>query len=78
MMVADGEPAAIVRGSGAGLVSGFDDPEALASGLRQLASDHSLRRTLGDGGRKAAAETYDYRISADRFIRHLQENARPA
>lgn len=78
MMVADGEPAAIVRGSGAGLVSGFDDPEALASGLRRLASDHALRRTLGDGGRKAAAETYDYRMSADRFIRHLEENTRSA
>ncbi len=76
MMVAESEPAAIVRGAGAGLVSGFDDPEALAAGLRRLAGDAAARREFGINGRKAATETFDYRISADRFIRHLAENTR--
>ena len=76
MMVAENEPAAIVRNAGAGLVSGFDDAEGLASGLRQLAGDAAARRAFGASGRKAATETYDYRISADRFIAFLDEQAK--
>lgn len=73
MMVAENEPAAIVRQSNAGLVSGFGDPAALAAGLRRLAEDSALRRQFGDNGRKAATQVFDYRLTADRFIDYLIE-----
>jgi glycosyltransferase involved in cell wall biosynthesis len=74
ILVADGEAAAIVHSSGAGLVVAPGDVGALAEALDRLAGDPKLRRDMGASGRAAAVERFDRRQIAERFIGHLEES----
>lgn len=54
--------------TGAGIVAETD--EAIAAAMERLANDASLRRTMGEAGRRTALERYVW--STDRFVReHL-------
>ena len=75
VLVADGEPARLVREAGAGLVVAPGDVEGLAAALGALAADPDLRRRLGEAGRRAALERFDRRRIFDRFVDRLEEAA---
>jgi colanic acid biosynthesis glycosyl transferase WcaI len=69
---ADSGAAALLRGSGCGLLVAPDDREALAAALARLADDPALRRQLGQAGRdyvnrncrrEAATASYEKALS---------------
>lgn len=72
VLVADGEPARLVRDAGAGLVVAPGDVEGLAAALGALAADPGLRRRLGEAGRRAAVDRFDRRRIFDRFAGFLE------
>ncbi len=73
VLVADGEPAEIVRRAGAGLTVAPGDVAGLASALRRLAENPEERRQMGRQGRRAAETRFDRRRICDRFIDLLEE-----
>ena len=73
VLVAEGEPAAIVRRTGAGLSVAPGDVDGLAAALRRLAESPGERREMGARGRRVAEEEFDRRRIADRFIDLLEE-----
>jgi glycosyltransferase involved in cell wall biosynthesis len=44
----------------------------LAAHLRTLLNDATLRRTMGEAGRRRVIELYDYRSVARRFVEIVQ------
>jgi glycosyltransferase involved in cell wall biosynthesis len=72
ILAADGEAARIVRKTGAGVTVGPGNIEELATALRQIATDASLRRTMGEAGRRAAETHYDRKEIAEKFEILLQ------
>lgn len=74
ILVADGEPADIVRTHNAGIVVKPGDITGLANALITLASNPALRRELGANGRRAAEQFYDRNVIAQRFGAFLQNN----
>lgn len=72
VLVAKGEPAAIVRDAEAGLVVEPGDTAGLAAALRTLAGDPVLRQTLGANGRRAAERLFNQTEIAARFVAFLQ------
>jgi glycosyltransferase involved in cell wall biosynthesis len=72
VLVAKGEPAAIVREAKAGLVVEPGDTAGLAAALRTLAGDPALRESLGANGRCAAERLYNQSEIAARFVAFLQ------
>ena len=75
VLVADGEAAAIVRETGAGLVVPPGDVRCLAEALDRLARDEHLRSAMGAAGRRAALDRFDRKTIAAKFVAHLEERA---
>ena len=73
VLVAEGEPAAIVRQAGAGLIVAPGDVAGLAAALKRLAESPEERREMGRRGRRAAEERFDRRRICDRFIDLLED-----
>jgi glycosyltransferase involved in cell wall biosynthesis len=71
VLVAEGEPADIVRSTKAGIAVSPGDVEGLAEALRRLAGSEDEREELGAAGRAAAVERFDRRPILDRFIYEL-------
>lgn len=72
LLVAEGESVEIVEETNCGLCVAPGDLDRLTETLRRLAADATLRRTLGENGRKAAEERFDRRAIADHFIDLLE------
>jgi colanic acid biosynthesis glycosyl transferase WcaI len=75
VLIAGGEAASIVSGTGAGVALTPGDAGALADTLGALADDAERRETLGRSGRQAALERFDRRDIAERFIAQLERGA---
>lgn len=73
LLVADGEPAEIIRRTECGLVTPMNDAAALAEALRKLVADPALRRTCGENGRRAAETEFNRDIIVSRFIDYLEK-----
>lgn len=74
VLLADGEAADIVRQYKAGIVVKPGDIKGLIQALRTLNDQPSLRRTLGQNGRRAAEQYFDRTKIATRFIEQLEAN----
>ncbi len=74
VLTGEGEAAEIVRRTHSGLVTKPGDGAQLASAIRELASNESLRRELGESGRRAALSDFNRRNILARFIDHLERN----
>ena len=61
------ETAAVIRRHDAGVVAGGDSAEDLATALRTVLDDPATARRMGAAGRRAAEETYDWRIVGNRI-----------
>ncbi len=72
VLVAEGEPAAIVREQEAGLVVTPGDAAALAHALRRLCGDRALRERLGVNGRRAAERSFNQAEIDERFVDFLE------
>lgn len=72
VLVADGEPARIVRTHEAGLVVPPGDGAGLAAALQRLAADPELRARLGANGRTATVQCYDRTRIGDAFVAFLE------
>jgi glycosyltransferase involved in cell wall biosynthesis len=72
LLVAGGEPAEIVRRTGAGVAVAPGNPAALRQTLEGLAADPESRRRMGRAGRRAAEEEFDRRAIARRFRERLE------
>jgi glycosyltransferase involved in cell wall biosynthesis len=73
VLVAEGEPADIVRSSGAGLAVSPGDIDGLAEALRRLARSSEERARLREAGRASAVQRFDRRPSCDLLIQALEE-----
>ena len=73
ILIAEGEPAEIVRKYQCGLVVKPGDIQGIAEALRQLADNVELRQKLGDAGRRAAETFYDRQLIIDRFAEYLDQ-----
>jgi glycosyltransferase involved in cell wall biosynthesis len=74
VLIAEGEAAEIVRRHDAGIVVRPGDIGSLVEAIRTLHVQPSLRRILGDNGRRAAEQHFDRAKIATRFIQHLEAN----
>ena len=74
ILIADGEPAEIVRQHQVGLVVSSGDTENLVRSIKTLCSQPHLGVTLGNNGRRAAEREYDRSKIAAGFIDHLEKN----
>jgi glycosyltransferase involved in cell wall biosynthesis len=72
ILMAGGEASDIVVESGAGVVVPPGNVEALATALRELATDPQRRHRMGANGRQAALARFDRKAIADAFIDHLE------
>lgn len=73
-----GEGARRVEQAGAGLVVPYGDLGGLEKAVRRLASDHTLRHTLGGAGRSAAERLYSRKeiaLRLDRLLRGVMNNS---
>jgi colanic acid biosynthesis glycosyl transferase WcaI len=73
VLVADGEPAAIVREQAAGLAVAPGDGAGLAAALRALSRDPALRHRLGANGRRVAERLFNQAEIGDRFVDFLEQ-----
>jgi len=73
VLVAEGEPANIVREHEAGLVVAPGDAAGLAAALRRLAGDAALRQKLGANGRRTAELLFDQAEIDARFVTFLEQ-----
>jgi glycosyltransferase involved in cell wall biosynthesis len=71
VLVAEGEPAEILRATNAGIAVDPGDIDSLAEALRRLAQSDEERAHLGAAARAAAVERFDRRPILDRFIAAL-------
>jgi glycosyltransferase involved in cell wall biosynthesis len=72
VLVAEGEPAEIVRSARSGIVVTPGDVDGLAKALRRLARSADERLRLGAAGRAAAVERFERRRLSDDFIQALK------
>lgn len=77
ILIADGEPADIVRAHGAGVVVSPGSPQMLAEQLRVLCHDEPARRRMGLSGRRAAEEQYNRSAIARAFVDYLERRLAP-
>jgi glycosyltransferase involved in cell wall biosynthesis len=68
----DGNREALVDGETGFLLPAFDR-EKLASALRVLMGDPSLRRSMGDAGRRFALARFDAKVMVDALERVYQD-----
>jgi glycosyltransferase involved in cell wall biosynthesis len=68
----EGEAAGIITDAGAGLLFEPENAGALAEAVTRLAENPDLAKSLGANGRRAAAEHYDRRVIAARYLELLQ------
>jgi glycosyltransferase involved in cell wall biosynthesis len=61
----------LVRRAGAGVVVPFEDPDAAVAEILRLRQDPKRRVELGAAGHRVAAEEFDWRQDADRFVDEL-------
>jgi glycosyltransferase involved in cell wall biosynthesis len=61
----------LVRRAGAGVVVPFEDPDAAVTEILRLRRDPKWRAELGAAGHRVAAEEFDWRQVADRFVNEL-------
>lgn len=74
LLIAEGEPATLVKAHGAGITVHPQDIPGIAQTLRRLASDAGLRAALGESARAAALRFFDRARIAAQFIDHLEES----
>jgi glycosyltransferase involved in cell wall biosynthesis len=67
------EVSRIVREYDCGLTVDSSDPAELAHVLDRLASDPSLRRRLGENGRRAVLDKYNWEVEGGRLTRMYDE-----
>jgi colanic acid biosynthesis glycosyl transferase WcaI len=72
LLVANGEPAELVKKFDVGLVVEPKDVRGLADALQLLASDPGLRKRFGVNGRRTAEQFYDRRVLVDQFATYLE------
>jgi glycosyltransferase involved in cell wall biosynthesis len=75
VLIAEGEAAEVVYQYGAGIVVKPGEIRDLVEAIRRLHIDRSLRRNLGQNGRRAAEQFFERTTIAKRFIDHLEANA---
>lgn len=68
-------PAALVQGSGGGLVVPFGDVDAAVQALLGLAADPQQARRMGVAGHAAVATAYDWDVVAPDFVAALERAA---
>jgi glycosyltransferase involved in cell wall biosynthesis len=73
VLVAEGEPANIVREHETGLVVAPGDAAGLAAALRRLAGDPALRQRLGANGRRTAELLFDQTDIDASFVTFLEQ-----
>jgi glycosyltransferase involved in cell wall biosynthesis len=73
ILVAEGEPAAIVRDAEAGLVVDPGDMAGLAAALRRLSCNPALRQALGENGRRTAERLFNQAEIDGRFVAFLEQ-----
>src|SRR2546428_710918 len=73
VVVAEGEPAALVREHRAGIVVRPGDSAGLVDALRTLSGAAALRQELGANGRHAAERLFDMRETDKDFIESLRQ-----
>lgn len=74
VLIAEGEAADIVREHQAGIVIEPGHIPGLVNAIRTLHTQPSLRRTLGENGRRGAEEHFDRAKIAAHFMEHLEAN----
>ena len=74
VLIAEGEAADIVREHQAGIVIEPGHIPSLVNAIRTLQTQPSLRRTLGENGRRGAEEHFDRAKIAAHFMEHLEAN----
>ena len=72
VLVAEGEPAEIIRNNGCGLAVAPGDTAGLVNALRSLAADPALRERLGRAGRQAACVRFNRTNIVGNFHHHLE------
>jgi glycosyltransferase involved in cell wall biosynthesis len=73
LLVGDGEPAEILRETGAGLAVAPGDLDSLEAAFRTLAKDPAKRQELGAAGRRAAETRFNRWRIVDTLIDRLEE-----
>lgn len=73
VLVATGEPAAILEQARGGIAVDPGDVEGFVAALRRLRDNESLRRELGANGRRAAVEHFDREGIVSRFESFLSD-----
>ena len=74
ILVAEGEAAEIVQRHHAGITVRPGDVGTLVMAIRALVADPTLRRQMGENGRRAAEQFFDRTQIGNRFIEHLEVN----
>jgi glycosyltransferase involved in cell wall biosynthesis len=64
---------AVIRENSAGLLVKPQDVSSVSSALRQLMEDDSLRRQMGDRGRKAVFEKFTWAVCAQKYVQLYSE-----
>jgi glycosyltransferase involved in cell wall biosynthesis len=72
VLIADGEPAAILRSAQAGIVVTPGHVDGVADAVRRMAGSPAERGRFGSAGRAAAVERFDRRPLCDAFIEALE------
>ncbi|MGW5240424.1 glycosyltransferase [Monashia sp. NPDC004114] len=65
----------LVNEAGCGIVVPFDDAEATASALVELARDPERRAAMGRAGHEYVREHYDWNVIGRDFVRHIADLA---
>lgn len=78
VVIAGGEPAAIVRNCKTGLIVEPNDIDGLVEALRNLRMDARLAESFGENGRNAAVKYFDRKDMLERFAKFLTTYAKAA
>ena len=73
LLIAEGEAADIINGSGAGIAVAPGNPHLIAAALVSLLADNEARVRMGEAGRRAAVGSFDRGMICDAFVRWLED-----